>query len=295
LQGSAVTAQKFGGPWSILKVRAIAEYMQQFNTALKFQTFKRVYIDAFAGSGSFSFDESVSAPLFDVQEEVQIHEGSARRALDIEPKFNELFFVDKKPANIRALQALGANDSRVKVIPGDANTEVARIVSSLNWNNTRGVIFLDPFGNSVGWETIRAIGRTKLDLWYLFPLSGVYRNAPNDYSQLTSDKRATLNFILGTSEWEDAFYAAPQESGGADLFGHIRPTPAKTRVLDPKGIEHWVKRRLEGEFPLVLPPARILGPTNAPMYSLFFAMANKSRAAQSVGKPIATAVLKILG
>lgn len=291
-----MTAQNFGGPWSILKVRAISDYMQQFNTALKKQSFKRIYIDAFAGSGAFSFDDTISAPLLgiDENEAVRVHEGSARRAMAIEPPFTQLFFIDKKPANIRALQALGAEDQRVSVIHGDANVEVERIITKIDWRSTRGVIFLDPFGNSVGWETIKAIARTNLDLWYLFPLSGVYRNAPNDHAQLTPDKRSTLNYILGTTEWEGAFYGVPPGRGDLDLFGHVPSPPIMKRILNPDGIEAWVRQRLEGEFPLVLPPARILGPTNAPMYSLFFAMANRSRAAQAVGKPIATAVLKML-
>lgn len=288
-----MSAQKFGGTWSILKVKAVSDYMRQFNTALQNQPFERIYIDAFAGSGAFSFDQT-SAPLLDIDEGVREHEGSAKRALAITPAFTRLYFIDKKPANIRALQALAAQDQRVTVISGDSNTEVEQIVKKLNWGKTRGVIFLDPFGNSVGWETLQAIARTKLDLWYLFPLSGVYRNAPNDHAQLSPDKRATLNFILGTTEWEGAFYGAPATTEGLDLFGNIPPPPKMRRHLNADGIEAWVKQRLEIEFPLVLPPARILGPSNAPMYSLFFAMANRSQAAQNVGKPIATAVLKIL-
>lgn len=273
--------------------------MKQFNTALqhqpsKYRPFERIYIDAFAGSGSFSFDDSISAPLLDINEAAKEHEGSARRALAIEPPFTRLFFIDRKPANIRALEALRARDSRVSVIAGDANVEVEKIIDAIDWQKTRGVIFLDPFGNSVGWKTLEVIGKTNLDLWYLFPLSGVYRNAPNDHSQLTRDKRDTLNFILGTKDWEGAFYGAPPVPSTSDLFG-VAPSPPKLqRILNADGIEAWVKQRLETEFPLVLPPARILGPTNAPMYSLFFAMANRSLAAQSVGRRIATAVLKML-
>ncbi|MFC3675048.1 three-Cys-motif partner protein TcmP [Ferrovibrio xuzhouensis] len=288
-----MAAQKFGGTWSILKVDAVANYMEKFNTALKYQSFKRIYIDAFAGSGDFSFD-ATSAPLLDEHEAVRVHEGSARRALAVDPPFTRLIFIDRKPANIRALKSLGTQDERVTIISGDANIEVKQIISKINWEDTRGVIFLDPFGNSVGWETLRAIARTKLDLWYLFPLSGVYRNAPNNHALLTEDKRSTLNFILGTNEWESAFYAAPPVTGAPDLFGYVQPAAGMQRVLNPDGIEAWVKRRLEDEFPLVLPPARILGKTNAPMFSLFFAMANHSKAAQKVGRPIATAVLKNL-
>ena len=56
-------------------------------------------------------------------------------------------------------------------------------------------------------------------------------------------------------------------------------------------IEAFVKMRLELIFPLVLPPKRLLGPTNAPLYSLFFAMSNKSPQAQALAMPIAKHLL----
>jgi hypothetical protein len=36
----------------------------------------------------------------------------------------------------------------------------------------------------------------------------------------------------------------------------------------------------------VLPPRRLHGPTNAPLYSLFFALSNNSRPAQALAVPI---------
>jgi len=53
----------------------------------------------------------------------------------------------------------------------------------------RGVIFLDPYGMEVSWETVEAIARTEaLDCWYFFPLSGLYRNAPKDPLKLDQSK-----------------------------------------------------------------------------------------------------------
>ena len=47
----------FGGPWTLTKLDALRHYLKAFNQALKNQPsssskkFKRIYIDAFAGSG----------------------------------------------------------------------------------------------------------------------------------------------------------------------------------------------------------------------------------------------------
>ena len=204
-------AQRFGGQWSLIKIATVAAYFKSFNLALKKKGFRRVYIDAFAGSGDFQFTSRSASPLFNEAETIQTHEGSARRALQTNPPFDQLFFIERDTKKVRALERVLSNFSHhnAQVLQGDANTEVQRLCRSTNWQNTRGVAFLDPFGNSVDWSTIKELSKTKLDIWYLFPLSGVYRNAPIDRSRLTQDKRATITKILGTPDWETRFYEPP--------------------------------------------------------------------------------------
>ncbi len=289
--------QKFGGPWSLIKVDTVAKYYRAFNTALKNQGFKKVCIDAFAGSGDFQFKPRDASPLFDEEEVVETHAGSARRALDTEPPFDKLIFVESGAKNIAALTkvVLQFPSADVDILRGDANIEVRRVCRSINWKTTRGVLFLDPFGHSVEWSTINEIGKTKLDVWYLFPLSGVYRNVPVDRSDLTSDKRDAVTRILGTSDWETKFYEPPPRP--RDLLSMLEESQApqqvsgNKRTADVDAIETFVKQRLESVFSLVLPPKRLLGPTNAPLYSLFFAMSNNSRPAQAVAVPIAKHLL----
>jgi three-Cys-motif partner protein len=55
-----MTAQKFGGPWTVLKIETVAAYLKAFCTALQAKPtpshpFRRIYIDGFAGSGEFEF------------------------------------------------------------------------------------------------------------------------------------------------------------------------------------------------------------------------------------------------
>lgn len=295
----ATTPQKFGGPWSLIKVDTVARYYSAFNTALKKHGFKRVCIDAFAGSGDFQYKPHDASPLFDEAEVVETHAGSARRALATEPPFDRIIFVENAAKNIAALSkvALQFPKAYVEILRGDANVEVRKLCKSIDWRDTRGVIFLDPFGNSVEWSTIVEIGKTKLDVWYLFPLSGVYRNAPVDRNDLTPDKQAAVTRILGTSEWETKFYeplarppdllSALEEPGAMSANGN-------RRTADVDAIEAFVLERLQTIFPLVLPPKRLLGPTKAPLYSLFFAMANQSPQAQAVAVPIAKHLLASL-
>jgi three-Cys-motif partner protein len=203
--------------------------------------------------------------------------------------------VESDPKNIKSLRSLADADAarRATVVEGDANEEVRRICRTIDWRRKRGVIFLDPFGNTVDWPTLRAVAETKaLDLWYLFPLSGVLRNAPHNRAALTADKRASVARIVGTDGWEDHFYAQPPASAQTLLFGSVPiPGPDK-RVLSVDGVEAYIKRQLETVFPAVEEPRRLLGPSNSPMYSLFFAMANPSPRAQTVARRIARHILR---
>ncbi|MDO8423749.1 MAG: three-Cys-motif partner protein TcmP, partial [Parvibaculum sp.] len=197
-----MTSQKFGGLWSLLKLKILGDYLTAYCTALSGK-FHILYIDAFAGSGEFSIREFSAAPLFDEEESIRVVEGSARLALDCTPSFDHLYFIEMKRRNVQALEALASEytSQKIDVLRGDANEKVIDICKGTNWKNTRGVIFLDPYGNSVEWETLARISQTKaLDVWYLFPLFGVYRQAPNSLSKMTDDKRQSITKILGTDE-----------------------------------------------------------------------------------------------
>ncbi|HET6622105.1 MAG TPA: three-Cys-motif partner protein TcmP [Dongiaceae bacterium] len=272
-----VENQRFGGPWSLLKVETVASYLQAFNFALRQQPsptmpFRRIYIDAFAGSGDFSFSTE-GAPLFDEDAAINHHAGSAKRALEVDPPFDELIFIEQSEKNVAKLRALCAPFKSAKVISGEANDEVRRLCANTDWKKTRGVVFLDPFGATVDWQTLEAIGRTKaLDVWYLFPLFGLYRNAPHDRAALDANKHRTLTKMLGTDGWQQLFYQA-KRSDHANLFGDL-PERTISRIVSVDEMETFLKRRLEEVFAAVLKPKR-LPETGAPMFSLFFAVSNR--------------------
>ncbi|HUK11582.1 MAG TPA: three-Cys-motif partner protein TcmP [Stellaceae bacterium] len=287
------TIQKFGGPWSLIKTDVVAAYLQAFSTALKQKHFRRVYIDAFAGSGTFTFDQD-AAPLLDIHEVNTAHSGSAARALAIQPPFDELIFIEQQPENVLALQKLIQGRPDAQIVPGDANRELLHICDRRLWRprKRRGVIFLDPFGLSVQWSTLETIAKTEaLDLWYLFSISGLYRNVPIDINQLSQDKREAITRALGVENWIETFYEK-QPSGQMSLFGQ-EPGP-KTRTLSVDGMEGFVHRRLETIFPFVARPKRLSGPTNAPLFSLFFAVSNPDRRAIELAKKIAEHILKMV-
>lgn len=245
-------------------------------------------MDAFAGTGQRTEELPEYALIGEEAKKLQ-YAGSAKKALEIKKPFDGYLFIEKDKKRAEALNQLKAEypDHYIKVFENDANESIQQLCNKSVWvkNRYRGVIFLDPYGNSVEWQTLEAIAKTKsFDVWFLFPLSGVYRQTPLDVKKLTVDKRDSLNRIFGTNRWEREFYRAEQTH---DLFG---PKENITR-LDVANIEAWIKSRLEDCFVKVTKPLP-LPQQGAQMYSLFFCMTNPSRKAQGLAMRVANEILK---
>jgi len=283
--------QKFGGAWSLIKTRIVAAYLQAYSKALKQQGFHRTYIDAFAGSGAFSFDHAQPL-LFDDAESATTHAGSVQHALSVSPAFDESIFIEKGARNVKSLEKLIEEHPTARVIAGDANDELLRICDPNMWRprKRRGVIFLDPFGLDVAWATLEAIAKTQaLDLWYLFSLSGLYRNAPISLDDLAPEKRSAVARAIGIEDWVEHFYRV-KESRQGSLFND---TPGSiVRTLSVDDMEHLVSQRLKEIFPYVAEPRRLYGPTNAPLFSLFFAVSNPNGKAIRLASKIAEHILR---
>ena len=149
-------------------------------------------------------------------------------------------------------------------------------------------MFLDPYGMEVNWDTVEAIAATRaIDLWYFFPLMGLYRQAPREIVAIDAIKRTRLNNILGTTDWENAWYGL--DRGEVDLFDDAA---SAIRTADVNSIEKYVKQRLKTIFKGdVLDPLRIRNERGAPLASLFFAVANPNTRAVKVATDIARYIL----
>ena len=287
---------EFGSGLTELKLSIVADYLHRYNTALSRQPlFERWYFDAFAGTGertirlSGSAGDLISEP---VEERIERRRGSARLALDTSPPFDRCIFMEQKKRHWRALEALCAEPKyaprQTYVVRGDANRAIQDHIHSVNWKKTRAVMFLDPYGMNVEWQTLEAIRQTEaIDLWYLVSLSGLYRQATHRASALDEKKRAALTRMLGTSAWETAWYQEERQGSLLPLLD--REDSRRTASL--ARIEAFVLQRLRGLFPTVLEPVQLRNDRNAPMFSLFFAMSNPSAAAAAVAKPIAQHIL----
>lgn len=282
-----MTKHSFGGNWTLLKLELLERYLEFFNTALQRQPsverpFDRVYIDAFAGTGDCEIklgDGSLATIS-----------GSAKIALGVKPAFHQVHLIDLNPKHVAELRTLsGAAETRISVHEQDANLALTKVIDAINWRSTRGVLFLDPYGMAVRWETLQKIAGTKaLDVWYLFPLSGVCRQAARDFDKVDESKAAALDSVLGTTAWRTEFYQLSTQDS------LIEGSQKTVRFAESHQIASYVHTRLTNLFQGWVSPPIFLPESGAPIFALYFAVANPADAAVKLSKKAAEHLFAML-
>lgn len=272
---------RFGGDWTSTKLKVLSGYLRSYTTALKNTPFRKIYIDAFAGTGyrearrTDSQDQSLLFPDLVEEEPQKLLDGSARLALKTEPRFDKYIFIECIGKRCEELETLRlefsdlSND--VEIRQGDANQEIQDICrKSIDWNSHRAVLFLDPYGMQVEWATIEAIAKTKaIDLWLLFPLGIGVNRLLKKSGDIPDNWRARLNGLLGNENWYDEFYKITTTK---DLFGnqleHVEKATMET-------IGRYFNDQLKRVFVGVADKPGILkNRVNNPLYLLCFAVGN---------------------
>ncbi|NOY12290.1 MAG: three-Cys-motif partner protein TcmP [Deltaproteobacteria bacterium] len=284
--------QKFGGDWTTEKLLRIQKYLSAYTTALKNKPFRLIYIDAFAGTGyrnikSEENQQTLMFPDLAAEDTEAFLAGSAKIALQTEPRFAEYHFIEQDARKCKELERLKqdfpAKAQDIHIDNDDANAALVRICDLMSKRrNLRAVLFLDPFGMNVSWQTIEAIAATKaIDMWYLFPL-GVGVNRLLTKNGIIPDTwQQKLNNIFGCSDWKEQFYTTEIQQ---DLFSDEETS---TKTGDFQQIADFFVRRLDSIFAgVVKKPLPLYNSRRNPLYLLCFACGNKK------GTPIA---LRIAG
>lgn len=296
---------RFGGAWTEIKLNAVADYLAFYTLALKNQPkaetpFETWYIDAFAGTGDRTVGTTGSG-LFDDQpgtwDKVRL-EGSARRALGIMPPFKHLVFIEENKRRYEALDALRSEfcDRDIRPMLGDANQILRQVLQNGPWVQRdvqglqRAVVFLDPYGMSVRWDTLSFLAKTKrVDVWYLFPLQAALRQLAHDHAAIDPAKRTALNEIFGTADWERRFYEQP--AAATSLFDFVEAAP--NRDASPGKVERFAAERLRTIFTFVSDPIPILTRRKLRQFSLFLLSGNPNpRAIALIQKGVAAQIKK---
>jgi three-Cys-motif partner protein len=295
---------RFGGAWTELKLDAVEYYLRFYTGALKGKPspsnpFELWYIDAFAGSGSRRVDRSIGG-LFDGEplgEETVDLAGSVLRALDVDPKFKRLVFIEGNEDRFRSLEMIAAAnlDQNIKPVCGDANAELKKIFESRPWNQQRqgrgshrAVVFLDPYGMSVEWSTLELLAGTRAaDVWYLFPTGAVNRQLAGNFNRVDEHKQRALDIVFGTTDWRDDIYEIETQHG---LFDNSIVVGNKRFNIDQ--IERYAQQRLTTIFSYVSEPLPLLNERATKIFSLFCLSNSSSEKALNLIRSGVKSVLK---
>ena len=253
---------EFGGQHTDIKLAIVERYLKRYSAALHTWCDAVWYIDAFAGTGKRTVRvEARKGDLFEnpAPERIEQRRGSAQIAIDIDPPFDRLVFMDAKKRHFEALCHLKDEypDRNITVLRGDANSLIQQEIQWDGWRKTRAVMFLDPYGMEVEWKTLQMIAATRaIDVWYLFPLAGLYRQAARSFAKIDTTKEASITRMLGTESWKDELYSTISPQHSDDLLGMLDDEEERQRNADVCGLEQYVRKRLKTIFPEVLEPYR---------------------------------------
>lgn len=273
MQNIIKKTRKFGGKWTEEKLIRVSKYLHAYATIMNKQKFRFAYIDAFAGTGYRAFREgsNKSEYLFPelVEKETQnFLAGSAFIALQkLKKEFPEL-------------------ENDIEVLNADANAWLKERCINYSWQKNRAVLFLDPYGMEVEWNTIEAIAKTEaIDLWLLFPLGVAVNRLLRRDGQINIAVKEKLDRFFGSTDWLEVFY---QQEESESLFGKQSKV---LKVVDFKGISSYFVTKLQKIFAGVAEnPLPLYNSKNNPLYLLCFASGNKKGAKTAI--KIAQDILK---
>lgn len=280
LEGSIVgELQQFGGDWTIEKLDILTGYLDAYLIALKNMKFKKIYVDAFAGTGHIT--------TRDGQREIA---GSARLALLANNHFDQYFFIEKDKKKATELQNMVDSEfpvlaSKVHIRNGDANAMLAEICSSIDWRFNRALLFLDPYATEVSWTTLETIAQTgSFDVWYLFPFSALNRMLRRD-GHMEQSWIDRINRLLGDNGWMGEFY---KENPQLSFFEEH----SVVKAVSSEDIQSYIIKRLKSIFPAVANnPKVFVNERNSPLFLFCFAISNSSVRAQQLALKIAEHIL----
>ena len=283
-----MTSQKFGGDWTAKKLNIFTSYLDAYLIALQNQKFKKIYIDAFAGTGEIETSDGEAYLV-----------GSAKRALSAEKRFDYYYFIESDESKASELEhMIDTEFPHLKrfttVYRGDANEKLGKIINDIDWRFNRGLLFLDPYATQVDWATLERVAGTKsIDVWYLFPFSALNRMLPKNGKYGSWEN--TIDRLLGDNSWRTEFYKKDPQVSLFDL-GLVDGDEDEERLVkdaSPEHIKEYLISRLKTIFPCVSNNPRIFkNSKNSPMFLFCFAISNESVAAQRLALRIAYHILK---
>ncbi len=243
------------GYWSEIKLAILDEYARPYNQILHKNKLKTIYIDGFAGAGHHRAKGSG-----------RLIEGSPLRALNVQPPFDYLHFVDTDGARVTQLKRISSGRPNVSIYQGDCNDILAsQVFPTIRYaSRERALCILDPYGLDLNWETIKMAGESiVIEIFLNFPVMDMNRNVLWRNSAHASElNRDRMTRFWGDSSWEDAAYQTTQ-----GLFEEMQEKSSNEDVAEA----FRVRLKKVGGFKYVPKPMPMRNTKGAVVYFLFFA------------------------
>ena len=289
------------GPWAKDKLDRLAKYLNAYTTIMKGQRWCEgfYYIDAFAGPGDHEIRrEEADSPgdarqaILDVssfgsgqEEQRQFLAGSPRVALDLQYPFTHYVFLERSPGRVAELENLKIEYSSSRSIfirHTDCTKYLKDRVAAnprIDWSKNRAIVFLDPFGMQVGWDTIEALAATKaIEIFLNFPVGmAIQRLLLRQPDRFTDAQRRRLDGYFGSPDWFTVLYRRRPTLFGDDDQEKIDDSG--------KALLKWYRDRLRALFSHVSKVALIRNTRRGHLYYLMLASPNPT------GTKIASEVL----
>jgi len=283
---SEPASESWGGLWTKQKLDAFIDYVKAYLRIMKsYPYWKTIYFDGFAGSGERLKKHNSSQITLDIEldesvsmNEINLYKGSVQRILELdEMTFDYYYFIDTEPKNIQKINKLKKTishipENRIIARESDCNAQIRQLAKAFKSKKLAALVFLDPFGMQINWESIASLKGTRTDVWILIP-SGVSVNRLLPRSgEVANQQKLEKFFGMEFNALHNFFYRNDKSD---TLFGEM----SRTQKLD-NPIERVVelyKMQLKTiwkhvtEKPLVLKNTR-----NVPIFHFLFASNNEN-------------------
>jgi three-Cys-motif partner protein len=289
-------AESVVGPWAQDKLERLRKYLHAYTSIMKEQKWCEgyYYIDAFAGPGEHEVRKrkttsrnEAQQTLLDVanygaeqEEQRQFLAGSPRVALDLQFPFTHYIFVERSADRIAALDRLKTEygSARSIHIREEECTEYLRdriaVNPKMDWRTNRAIVFLDPFGMQVDWQTIEELAKTQaIEIFLNFPVGmAIQRLLLRQPDNFTDDRQRRLDEYFGSPDWKGVLYKRRPT-----LFDEGEST-AEQEKIEKSGaaLLKWYRGRLRTIFSHVSKAALIRNTKRGHLYYLLLASHNKT-------------------
>lgn len=161
------------------RLDAFARYLGEYLAIMGEGPFwKTIYFDGFAGSGlRRDSKKQLYAELQFTPGEACGYKGAAERVMTLEKSFDYYYFVDDRQSLQKLREKLGdiPETGRKRMIfrPEECNGELDRLADAMRSDEFSALLFLDPAGFSIEWQSIARFAGTRTDLWIVIPAGTV--------------------------------------------------------------------------------------------------------------------------